>query len=331
MIYIKKINESKLRLENLEYDAAIGISKYFSFYVESSKWNPKVKCGIWDGYIRLFDIKRSILPYGLLKSLLQYLKVNGIEYELDKAIIKIDFSYVTDDYLNDLVKKYKCQHQLRDYQIPAIKTLLQENKGIVVLPTGSGKSFCLYMYCQTILEKFKDWKILLIVPTIGLVEQMEYDFHDYDRNNDTEFDLKQKTHKIYSGKEKHNEKPITISTWQSLQNIEEVEFFKQFQVVIVDECFHPDAEVLTVMGYKKIKYINENDMIINYDEKKKIFKEDRVIKKHKNISSEKMYELEFDNNKKVKVTGNHKFLTSNRGWVRADQLNEIDIIVQIDK
>jgi hypothetical protein len=36
-------------------------------------------------------------------------------------------------------------------------------------------------------------------------------------------------------------------------------------------------------------------------------------------NNEKMYELEFDNAATIKVTGNHKFLTT-VGWVRADEL-----------
>jgi intein/homing endonuclease len=42
--------------------------------------------------------------------------------------------------------------------------------------------------------------------------------------------------------------------------------------------------------------------------------------------TEKMYELEFDNGSKIKVTGNHKFLT-NLGWCRADELTDMHEIV----
>ena len=40
-----------------------------------------------------------------------------------------------------------------------------------------------------------------------------------------------------------------------------------------------------------------------------------------------MYRLQFDNGSIIEVTGNHKFLTKNRGWIRADMLDESDEII----
>lgn len=42
---------------------------------------------------------------------------------------------------------------------------------------------------------------------------------------------------------------------------------------------------------------------------------------------EPTYEIEFEDGLVVTVTPNHKFLTKDRGWVRADSLNEFDDIV----
>jgi intein/homing endonuclease len=94
--------------------------------------------------------------------------------------------------------------------------------------------------------------------------------------------------------------------------------------VIVDECFAEDSQVLTPWGCKPIKDIKSGDKVINYSETTKEFKVDTVVKQHKNLTNsvcETMFELEFDNGKKIQVTGNHKFLTD-QGWVRADALTE---------
>jgi len=90
-------------------------------------------------------------------------------------------------------------------------------------------------------------------------------------------------------------------------------------------------KVLTPNGYKKIKKLRSGDAVINYDEDKQLFKEDSKCKVHKNLKrtfGEKMYQLEFDNGSKIEVTGNHKFLTQ-KGWVRADELNETHDIINI--
>ena len=89
---------------------------------------------------------------------------------------------------------------------------------------------------------------------------------------------------------------------------------------------------MTPNGYVSISSLKVGDVVTSYNEEKRVFEQDTVIKLHKNLtnsSSEKMYELTFDNGVTVKVTGNHQFLTNNRGWVRADQLTEDDELVEL--
>ena len=75
----------------------------------------------------------------------------------------------------------------------------------------------------------KRQKILLVVPTTSLVEQMYKDFQDYG------WDSESYCHRIYSGKEKTNEFPVTITTWQSVYKLER-QFFEDYNVVIGDEA-----------------------------------------------------------------------------------------------
>jgi superfamily II DNA or RNA helicase len=75
----------------------------------------------------------------------------------------------------------------------------------------------------------KGQKILLVVPTTSLVEQMYKDFEDYG------WDAGSYCHRIYSGREKTNSAPVTITTWQSIYNLERG-FFEDFDVVIGDEA-----------------------------------------------------------------------------------------------
>tara|TARA_B100001250_G_scaffold391067_1_gene391602 strand:- start:2658 stop:3683 length:1026 start_codon:yes stop_codon:yes gene_type:complete len=75
----------------------------------------------------------------------------------------------------------------------------------------------------------KNQKILLVVPTTSLVEQMYKDFADYGWVPDSY------CHRIYSGREKTNEFPVTITTWQSIYKLER-SFFEDYSVVIGDEA-----------------------------------------------------------------------------------------------
>jgi superfamily II DNA or RNA helicase len=72
-------------------------------------------------------------------------------------------------------------------------------------------------------------KILLVVPTTSLVEQMFKDFQDYG------WDAENYCHRIYAGRERINTSEVTITTWQSVYNLDR-SFFEEYDVVIGDEA-----------------------------------------------------------------------------------------------
>ena len=78
------------------------------------------------------------------------------------------------------------------------------------------------------IEKNENGKILVVVPTTSLVEQMYKDFRDYG------YDVENQCHMIYSGKDKTTDKRIIISTWQSIYKFGR-EWFEDFHCVFVDE------------------------------------------------------------------------------------------------
>ena len=190
------------------------------------------------------------------------------------------------------------------------------------IATGAGKTITTATLSQ-VCEPFG--RTITIVPNKDLVTQTEEDFINCGLDVG-----------VYYGDRKELNMTHTICTWQSLNVLDKksknyeyesltlAEFLDGIRAVIVDECFDGETKVLTPAGYVPIKNIQENDIVINYSEHTKEYKEDIVVKKHINLtnsSSEKMYELDFDNGTKIQVTGNHKFLT-NYGWCRADELTE---------
>jgi replicative superfamily II helicase len=55
---------------------------------------------------------------------------------------------------------------------------IQYKRAILLSPTGSGKSFIMYLTHALVLSE-SDEKSLIIVPTTSLVEQLYSDFKDY--------------------------------------------------------------------------------------------------------------------------------------------------------
>jgi superfamily II DNA or RNA helicase len=120
-----------------------------------------------------------------------------------------------------------CSHTPRDYQVQGVFDALKYKRKLLLSPTASGKSLMIYSIVRYFVEQDKN--ILLIVPTTSLVEQMYKDFEDYGWNSDDY------CHRIYGGSERVSNKPVVISTWQSIYKLEKP-FFDRFDVVIGDEA-----------------------------------------------------------------------------------------------
>lgn len=95
-------------------------------------------------------------------------------------------------------------------------------------------------------------------------------------------------------------------------------------------CFHGDSLVLMENGtYKKIADIIKNDIIVSYNTKTNLFEKNKVVYKINSGKSDRVswIRLKFDNNTSIVCTSNHLFLTKNRGWISACNLNSDDIFV----
>jgi superfamily II DNA or RNA helicase len=117
---------------------------------------------------------------------------------------------------------------------------MQKRRSLLLSPTASGKSLIIYLIFQQ-LYKYQNLKGLVIVPTTSLVEQLYSDFADYNNEN-----MEPYLHRIYQGKEKDTDKPLTISTWQSLYKLPK-EYFEQFDYIIGDEAHLFKAQSLTTI------------------------------------------------------------------------------------
>lgn len=227
-IKVGLLNYSMLRVE-CERGVSAELSDYFSFFVPGYKHMPLYKNRVWDGKIRLFNALSGELNAGLFYYVEQFCKERN--YSID--VIETDYGVpyyskgIDKDSLFEFYKFLKLPYEVRDYQHDAIATALERKRMVLISPTGSGKSLIIYCLTRHILGTDKN-KILIIVPTTSLVEQMSKDFIDYGWSED-------KIHKIYSGKDKQTQKRVIISTWQSIYKFPKA-WFEQFDAVIGDEC-----------------------------------------------------------------------------------------------
>lgn len=191
------------------------MSDFFTFFAPGYKYHPKVRAKIWDGKLRLICSRRKTLYKGLLGVAIKFAKDRGYEFKIDKNLD--NRSGVTEQESREFVDSLELTArgeplQVRDYQYQAVFKSIETKRNLLISPTSSGKSAILY--CKTRYHVAKEQRVLLIVPTTMLVEQIFSDFKDYSSKNG--WDVEENIQLLYSGKEKLFSKNIMISTWQSL-------------------------------------------------------------------------------------------------------------------
>ena len=206
---------------------------------------PAFRSRNWDGKIRLYNYKTKKIYKGLYPYILHWCKENGIQVVDGTEIkdVKID-----EDVLSKFIKALKVPLEIRDYQIEAFKHSIRKNRCLLLSPTGSGKSLIIYLmviYNLIRLKEKKDNKILIVVPTTSLVEQLFKDFKDYGYNSERNI------HRIYQGHAKETKKRVVISTWQSIYK-QPKKWFNQFGMVIGDEAHLFKADSLTSIVTKLV-------------------------------------------------------------------------------
>ena len=239
-ITLKKKNEVYVTVHSDEEYVHRELSDYFTFEVPEAKYlkkNPRYK--YWDGTIRLYSPSTGALYHGLVDHLQTWAneKQYSVQYEKNDwyGDIVDDNKFVSLPAVKVFMDKISTIKP-RDYQYKAVYEALKNNRRLLLSPTGSGKSLMIYSIVRYYAATAK--KILIIVPTTSLVEQMVNDFISYGWNAD-DF-----VHKIYSGKDKNTDKPIIISTWQSIYKFPK-RYFDDIDCVIGDEAHLFKSKSLT--------------------------------------------------------------------------------------
>ena len=235
-LVISNVSESYIRIVSND-GIAWELRDAFSFRPPGFQFVPSYRQKLWDGYLRLFNPLTKQIYRGLAPQVIEWATKRGYSYEYKDEEYDTSFSV---EEANEFIEKLNPKHMPRDYQVNSFVHAIRSKRRIVLSPTGSGKSLLLYLVSMRLLTRGK--KGLIIVPRSALVEQLYSDFEDYSVKNGK--DMAKYCHRVYSGKDKVTDKPICISTWQSLFRMPK-EYFEQFDYVICDEVHQAQAKALT--------------------------------------------------------------------------------------
>ena len=226
-VFVRLICEPHVKME---------LNHYFRFRPNGYQFMPMYRRKKWDGYVYLFNMDSHRIYAGLKPEISRF--AVDREYELIDNTEEIIESISNEDYLKFLTS-FPCEYKLRDYQSLALRHSIDKKRCVLLSPTASGKSLIIYY----LIRYYFPEKSLVIVPTLSLVSQMYSDFEAYAKKDDS-FRVEENVHKIFGGQEKETDKPIIISTWQSLYELKK-DFFKDFSLVIGDEAHLYKARSLT--------------------------------------------------------------------------------------
>ena len=235
-LILEKKNDVHLSVDADE-DVRRDLGEYFTFSVPGFKFMPQYRSRHWDGKIRLFSYATGQIYTGLYPYILNWCDENNVSV-VDKTDIKD--ADVDDKKINQFIEALKIPFTVRDYQKEAFAYSLRKHRCLLLSPTASGKSLIIYLMVRFNLIRCvdKNDKILIVVPTTSLVEQLYKDFKDYGWNSSAH------VHRIYQGHEKHSDKRVYISTWQSIYKMPK-KWFEEFGCVIGDEAHLFKAVSLT--------------------------------------------------------------------------------------
>ena len=215
--------------------------------VEGARYMPSYKYGQWDGTIEFLKYKTGLIKLGLFHKTLQLIKDMGIEVQhIDESILTSHFRGENEEIIREWLLRQKVyskgtQLHPRDYQLDSVVEAIHNKKLLIQSPTSSGKSLIIYFITKFLLETIEG-KILIIVPTTNLVNQLYADFADYE--NVPKVDWAD----ISTDKKRLDNKRVFISTWQTVIRKKEQEWWGQFETLMVDEAHHCKAKSLDTIS-----------------------------------------------------------------------------------
>jgi superfamily II DNA or RNA helicase len=231
-LFVEPIDECFVRVRCEPYIAQ-ELSDHFTFTVPGAQFMPAVRNKVWDGKIRLYSMLPQTIYKGLIGYVLRFAEKRNYKVEISKELQHTET--LDDESIDTFLESLRLPFTPRQYQIDAFKYAIENERGLLLSPTASGKSFIIYLITQWFKQKRK----LVIVPTTSLVYQMRSDFISYGASEDD-------IHIIMAGCEKNSDTEIVVTTWQSIYKMPK-SWFSNFDVVIGDEAHLFKAKSLTTI------------------------------------------------------------------------------------
>lgn len=122
---------SHFRVESQSDRVVSLLDAAFSYRVEDAEYVTAYQNGEWDGKEHLFETRFRRAPVGLLDRARALLESEGYSVSVEREAPNTG---------REIATEWTFDHDLRPYQREAIQAMLDDDGGVVALPTGTGKT-----------------------------------------------------------------------------------------------------------------------------------------------------------------------------------------------
>ena len=140
-----------------------------SYEILGVEYSPAYKEDKWDGLISLYDWRTQSFPTGCIKRVLDFLREKDVKCKFEDKRIKptrtIDIKTRFAEY----------DRSLYFYQEKAVQEAVDKGRGILALPTGSGKTI---ISCE-LIARLGVAPVIFFVPSRSLLRQTHREFTKY--------------------------------------------------------------------------------------------------------------------------------------------------------
>ena len=237
---------TQLKTDDIEFKKKV--IDTLSVFEDGYKFSALFRAGVWDGKKHFYSIesnKNIQFPKGLVGYIIKDLQKLNYPYSYNPSSVKYNLDW---EEWEKFVSNLGLPFEPYDYQLKAAYDMITLRRLTLRSATSSGKSLIAYLFFRYMLDN--NMNSLLVVPSINLVDQMFSDFEDYGFENAKEY-IKQ-IGGDHKGSKDLSEKPIVISTWQSLMRMSAKEF-EIFDGIVIDEAHSAKSDVLDSIIKKATK------------------------------------------------------------------------------
>lgn len=211
------------------------LSDNLTFEVPGARHMPTFKNKMWDGKIRLLDSRSNTVPAGLLPRILSQAVHEGWDVSAAPEVWRPSHTEISDEEFNSFLDDINLPSKFREefdgkyaFQVKAVKKAIQFGRRLILSPTGTGKSLIIYLTIMYYRWAGLTDRALVVSIATNLIRQMASDFVEYGCDPDD-------IHMVYEGQSKTADRPIVISTWQSMVN-QPPQWSRRFDLLIGDEA-----------------------------------------------------------------------------------------------